>query len=156
MIRYTSRLVLHNPCPRTPQGQPVKNRKQPCNNILAWNVNTIQRWSIATSSIPYSQRMSDEGNCIGRRAIANKLVKYNTDVLMIIYLVITANLPKEQPVSRKGRPLEAVPSPINYASTVISVILMRNRLKGDMIADAKSISKETNLMLLVLLTCIPI
>ena len=75
---------------------------------------------------------------------------------MIIYLVITANLPKGQPVSRKGRPLEAVPSPINYASTVISVILMRNRLKGDMIADAKSISKETNLMLLVLLTCIPI
>ena len=75
---------------------------------------------------------------------------------MIIYLVITANLPTGQPVSREGRPLEAVPSPIDYASTVISVILMRNRLKGDMIADAKSISRETNLMLLVLLTCIPI
>ena len=71
---------------------------------LDGNVNTVQRSSVAMSSIRYAQRMSGVINIVGRRIIADVLLWYIYGVFIrILYLVIKKEIRYKSTFIRKGQ-----------------------------------------------------
>ena len=66
-----------NPTPQTPRWQPVTTSETPLQDILIGNINTIQRIFIATRSILYYQRRSEDTNMPERCEIADTSLQYS-------------------------------------------------------------------------------